>query len=102
MSVLVNFAIFPTDKGVSVSPYVARIEKAIRDAGFPSQLTPMSTIVETETLAEALSVIQVAHDAIADQCDRLYISATIDVRKGKSNRMKSKIESVERKIEGLQ
>lgn len=101
MSVLVNFAMFPTDKGDSVSPYVARIEKAIRDCGFPSQLTPMSTIVETETLAEALSVIQAAHDAIADDCNRMYISATIDERRGKSNRMKSKIESVERKIEGL-
>lgn len=102
MSVLVNFAMFPTDKGASVSPYVAQIEKAIRDCGFPSQLTPMSTVVETETLAEALSVIQAAHDAIASQCDRLYISATIDVRKGKNNRMQTKIESVESKIVGLQ
>lgn len=102
MSVLVNFAMFPTDKGASVSSYVARIEKAIRGCGFPSQLTPMSTIVETETLAEALSVIQAAHDAVSDSCDRLYISATVDVRKGKRDRMKAKIESVERKIEGLE
>lgn len=101
MSVLVNFAMFPTDKGASVSPYVAQIEKAIRGCGFPSQLTPMSTIVETDTLAEALSVIQAAQDAIAEQCDRIYISATIDVRKGKRNRMKEKIDSVESKITGL-
>ena len=34
MSVLVNFAIFPTDKGTSISPYVARVERAIRALGF--------------------------------------------------------------------
>ena len=52
MSVLIEFAMFPTDKGESVSAYVGRIIKMI-DAGYNSyKLTSMGTIVEVETLDE--------------------------------------------------
>ena len=101
MSVLVNFAMFPTDKGGSVSTYVAKIEMAIIACGFPSQLTPMRTIVETDTMQQALSVIQAAYDAIAGECGRIYMTVSIDARGGKGNRMKGKVESVMRKMEAL-
>ncbi len=97
MSVLVNFSLFPTDKGSSVSAYVARIEKAIRDCGFPSQLGPMSTVVETETLAEALSVMERAYEAIKD-CSRAYMSANFDIRPGHSGRLQAKVAKVEQLI----
>ena len=45
MSVIMNFAMFPTDKGISVSPYVAKIVECIRTKGFIAQLTSMGTIV---------------------------------------------------------
>ena len=101
MSVLVNFAMFPTDRGGSVSTYVAKIERAIVACGFSSQLTPMSTIVETDTMQQALSVIQAAYDAIAGEGGRIYMTASIDARGGKGNRMKGKVESVMRKMEEL-
>ena len=53
MSVLMNFAMFPTDKGSSVSPYVSKITALIRSKGYKSQLSSMGTIVETDTLPQA-------------------------------------------------
>ena len=98
MSVLVNFAIFPTDKGTSISPYVARVERAIRALGFQSQLGPMSTVVETETMAEALRVLQASYDALAEDCTRVYYTATFDIKQSPMGRMQAKVKSVESKI----
>ncbi|PIE83777.1 MAG: hypothetical protein CSA07_05135 [Bacteroidia bacterium] len=98
MSVLVNFAMFPTDKVGSMSPYVAKLEKAIRDQGYPSQLTAMSTIVETPTLGDAFRVMQAAYDALAPDSKRVYVSATFDIKSEGANRLEAKVKSVEEKL----
>ncbi len=98
MSVLMNFAIFPTDKGISVSPYVARVLDVVRAKGFPVQLTSMGTIVETSTLSEALQVIDDAHNALQSDCDRVYITANFDIKQGAVGRMEAKVKSVEDKL----
>lgn len=100
MSVLVNFAMFPTDKVGSMSPYVARLEKAIRAEGYPSMLGPMSTVVETPTLDEAFRVVRAAYSALESDCSRVYLSATFDIRTDRDNRMQAKVDSVEQKIAG--
>ncbi len=102
MSVLVNFAMFPTDKVGSMSPYVARLEKAIRAEGYPSQLGPMSTVVETPTLDEAFKVMRAAYGALETDCKRVYLSATFDIRSDRDNRMQAKVDSVEEKIKSAQ
>jgi hypothetical protein len=38
MSVIIEFSIFPMDKGESLSPYVARALKMIQDSGLPYEL----------------------------------------------------------------
>ncbi len=45
MSVLMEFAIFPTDKGESVSKYVSKVINMIDKSGIRYQLTPMGTII---------------------------------------------------------
>jgi uncharacterized protein (TIGR00106 family) len=100
MSVLLNFAMFPTDKGESVSPYVSKIIKHIRRSGFANQLTAMGTLVETETLPEALSLINEAYKILEEDCERVYVTANIDIRKGKLGRIDSKVRSIEDKLEG--
>lgn len=99
MSVLLEFAMFPTDKGESVSPYVSQVIKMIRDSGMTYQLTPMGTILETKDLLHALGVVQAAHD-ILDRagCNRIYSSLKLDIRKGKENRLQGKLDSVRDKI----
>ena len=98
MSVMLEFAMFPTDKGDSVSQYVSRIIKAIDESGVTYKLTPMGTIVEVETLDEALAVVRKAYDQLEPDCGRVYSSLKLDIRKGKENRLTQKIESIEKKI----
>ena len=98
MSVMLEFAMFPTDKGDSVSSYVSRIIKAIDESGVTYKLTPMGTIVEVETLDEALAVIRKSYSELEEDCARVYSSIKLDIRKGKSGRLQQKIESVEKKI----
>lgn len=100
MSVILNFAMFPTDKGDSVSPYVSKIIKHIRRSGYANQLTSMGTLIETETLSEALALINEAYEILAEDCERVYVSVNIDIRKGKIGRMASKVQSIEDKLEG--
>ncbi len=98
MSVLVEFAMFPTDKGESVSQYVARIIKMIDESGVPYKLTPMGTVFETETMDEALKIIGEAYKQLEPDCNRVYSVVKFDIRKGKSNRLVQKIKSVESKL----
>ena len=100
MSVLMNFAMFPTDKGDSVSHYVTKIIKHIRRSGYANQLTAMGTLVETETLLEAITLIDESYKVLEEDCERVYVTINIDIRKGKLGRMESKIRSVEDKLEG--
>jgi uncharacterized protein (TIGR00106 family) len=98
MSVVMNFAMFPTRKSESVSPFVSKVVESVRSKGYESQLTSMGTIVETETLHQALAVIEDAYAVLENDCDRVYVSVNIDIRKGEMGRIKSKIKSVEDKI----
>ncbi|RUM91155.1 MAG: thiamine-binding protein [Thermovibrio sp.] len=98
MSVLVEFAMFPTDKGESVSFYVSRIIKMIDESGVPYRLTPMGTVFETGTMDEALFIIKKAYELLEPDCNRVYSVVKFDIRKGRSNRLEQKIRSVERKL----
>ncbi|WP_024788377.1 MULTISPECIES: MTH1187 family thiamine-binding protein [unclassified Lebetimonas] len=98
MSILVEFAMFPTDKGESVSEYVSRIIKMFKESDINFQLTPMGTIYEVNTIEEATEIINKAYKLLEQDCNRVYTTIKMDIRKNKSNRMKQKIESIEKKI----
>jgi len=101
LSVLLEFAMFPTSddcrEGAGVSKQVSKIVQMIDRSGYPYKLTPMGTIVETGTIEEALRLIEEAYHCLSD-CERVYSTLKFDIRKGKSNRLKQKIASVESKI----
>jgi len=99
VSVLLEFSMFPTDKGESVSEYVSQIIKMIRDSGMSYQLTPMGTIIETENLVQALGLVEVAYETLEQAgCNRIYSSLKLDIRKGKRGRLQGKLKSVQDKI----
>ncbi len=98
MSVLLEFAMFPTDKGDSVSQHVSKVIDVIRQSGADYQLTAMGTLVETDTLPEALEIINKSHEVLSENCNRIYTTINIDSQKGKNNRIKSKIKAIEDKI----
>jgi uncharacterized protein YqgV (UPF0045/DUF77 family) len=98
MSVLMQFAMFPTDKGESASPWVSRIIQLVRESGYDYRLSSMATVVETETLAEAQLLVQKAYSILEPDCERVYCTVTYDIRKGAMGRLVGKIDSIENKI----
>ncbi len=98
MSALAEFAMFPTDKGESVSHYVSRIIKMIDESGFNYRLTPMGTIVEADNIKEITAIVNKAYELLETDCNRVYTTIKIDIRKGAGNRLEAKVSSVEKKI----
>jgi uncharacterized protein (TIGR00106 family) len=98
MSVMFEFAMFPTDKGESVSEYVSRILKVIDGRGVAYKLTPMGTVIEVETMDEALTIIGDAYKQLEPDCGRVYSTVKFDIRKGKGGRLSQKVASVESKV----
>ncbi|MFW5766876.1 MAG: MTH1187 family thiamine-binding protein [Bacteroidota bacterium] len=99
MSVLVSFAMFPTDKGSSVSPYVSRILEMLKNSEINYKLSAMGTIFETETMPEALQVLDKAYATLSGDCERVYSVVNFDIQTNKPiGRLKTKIESIENKI----
>ena len=99
MSVLLEFSMFPTDKGESVSPYVSQAIAMIRASGIPYRLTPMGTVIETSSLDQALGLVAQAYGILEQAgCNRVYSSLKLDIRKGKVGRLKGKVDSIRQKI----
>lgn len=99
MSVLIEFSMFPTDRGESISAEVSEIIDMIRSSGHEYRLTAMGTVIETANIRAALELVEKAYQCLENSgCSRVYASIKMDIRKGKSNRMIQKIQSVENKI----
>jgi len=97
MSVIVEFSIFPLDKGESLSPYVARVLRTIQDSGLRYELNPMGTCVEGEW-NEVMALVDRCFQELEKDCNRINLSLKADFRKGPSGRMKSKVKSVQEKL----
>ncbi len=98
MSVLLEFSMFPTDAGESKSKYVGRIIDLVDKSGLDYKLTPMSTVIESDDISEALKVVEEAYRVLEKDCNRVYSTIKLDIRKGKSGTLKSKIESVKKVV----
>ena len=97
MSLLVDFSMFPLDKGESVSPYVARLVKVIRESGLPHKLGPMGTSIEGE-FHQVLAVVTRCFEELSKDCDRVYFAIKGDYRKKGEDRITAKLESVDKKL----
>lgn len=89
---------FPTDKGASVSEYVTRIVKMLKDNGVEHMLTPMGSIFECETMGEALWTIEKSYEVLEEDCDRVYASVKFDIRKDREKGMEQKMNSILKKL----
>ena len=95
--VLLEFSMFPLNKGESVSKYVARSIDIIDRSGLAYQTHAMGTVIEGE-FDQALDVVRRCYEAMAADCNRIECSIKIDARKGASGRLQSKVASVEQKL----
>ncbi len=94
---LLEFSLFPLDKGESLSSYVARSLDIIDRSGLDYQCHAMGTTLEGP-LDEALDVVRQCFEQMASDCDRIECSIKIDYRKGHKGRLTAKVASVERKL----
>jgi uncharacterized protein (TIGR00106 family) len=93
MSVIVDFSIFPLDKGESLSRYVARAVRIIKESGLPHVIGPMSTSVEGEW-EEVMALVNRCFQEMKKDSGRVSLSLRADYRQGGQGRMKHKIEAV--------
>jgi len=94
MSVIMEFAIFPLDKGEHVSQYLKKVVEMIDALPCKSQLTPMGTIVECDTMEECLAVISKANAILEQDAGRIYCTATFDNKPGKKDQMDHKMNAI--------
>lgn len=92
--VLLEFAIFPNDKGESLAPYVARCVDIIDKSGLKYQFSAMSTIIEGEW-EQVMSVVGACYKELEKDCNRISVMMRVDGRKGTESRLKSKVDSVQ-------
>lgn len=99
MSIIVDFSIFPTDKGASVSSYVAKAVKIVKDCGLANETGPMGTCIEAEDWDEIAAVIGKCFQKMKEDSDRVYMTVKVDYRKGPLGRMRGKVKSLEDKLD---
>ena len=94
--VLLEFSMYPTDKGESVSDYVKRVLEVVDDSGLPYKLGPMGTTLEGEW-DEVLAVVGRCHEALRADCRRIACQIKIDAREGPAGRLTGKVETLRAK-----
>jgi len=98
MSLMAIVSMTPIGKSESVSHYVAKVVAEIDKSGIPYVITPMGTIIESETWDELMDVLKRGFDSMSGECPRISVFVKIDYRKDKSGRIKGKIASLEDKL----
>lgn len=94
---LMEFSIFPVDKGASVSTYVARCLDLVDSSGLPYRLHAMGTVVEGE-LPQLLDILNRCFVALQTDCDRITCTVKFDYRRGTESRLETKLASLEAKM----
>jgi uncharacterized protein (TIGR00106 family) len=97
MSMLLEFSMSPLGKGESVGEYVSRSLDIIDRSGVPYRLNPMGTVLEGEW-DEVIGVVGQCLDRISEDCDRVTCTIKFDWRRGTTDRLRSKIASVEKRV----
>jgi uncharacterized protein (TIGR00106 family) len=95
--VLLEFSMFPLDKGESLSPFVARSLDIIDRSGLDYRCHAMGTTLEGE-FDEVIDVVGRCFRAMAEDCHRIECSIKLDYRKGTRGRLEGKVASVEQKL----
>jgi uncharacterized protein (TIGR00106 family) len=94
---VVDLSIIPLGTGVSISPEIAKVVRIIDGSGVPYTVTPMGTVLEGEW-DQIIGLIKQCHDEVLKNAERVYTKITIDDRKGKSDRLRGKVTSLEAKV----
>jgi uncharacterized protein (TIGR00106 family) len=95
--VLLEFSMFPLDKGESLSPFVARCLDIVDRSGLDYRCHAMGTTLEGK-FDQAIDVVSRCFRAMAEDCNRIECSIKLDYRKDHPGRLEAKVASVEQKL----
>ena len=95
---LVEFSITPLGVGESVSSYVARCSRLVKQSGLSNELHAMGTIIEGN-LDECFDLIKSCIRDVLQDTPRVTAAIKVDVRPGKRGRIRAKVEAVEKILE---
>jgi uncharacterized protein (TIGR00106 family) len=95
--ILMEFSIYPLEKGEGVGKYVARALDIVDRSGVPYKLHPMGTVLEGEW-DDCFEVVQKCFQALKKDCHRIQIVLKVDYRSGRQGRLTTKVRSVERRL----
>jgi uncharacterized protein (TIGR00106 family) len=96
VSVLVAFSVTPLGVGEGVGEIVAEAVRVVRDSGLPNKTDSMFTVIEGDSWAEVMAVVQRAVEAVAARAPRVSTVIKVDWRTDVTDAMTQKVESVER------
>jgi len=94
---VLEFNMFPVDKGESVSSYVAKSLEIVDASGLDYECHSLGTALEGR-YDEVMDVVRQCFEAMAAECNRIACTVKFDYRKGQHGRLKSMVASVEQKL----
>lgn len=95
--VMLEFSIFPIDKGDSLSQYVSRCLDIVDKSGVDYKINPMGTVLEGEW-DSVFGVVKSCYEELNKDCDRIEIAIKVDARRSRTGAIDSKVEAVEGKL----
>lgn len=97
MHAIVGFTLVPIGSGVSVSPYVAAIERVLEVSGLTFEVNCNSTNVEGEW-DQVFAVLRRCHEVVHGAgAPRIHTCIQVGTRIDRDQRMAEKLESVIRR-----
>jgi uncharacterized protein (TIGR00106 family) len=98
MKVIVDFTVVPVGTGISLSPYVAEVERILQRSGLHHVLHANGTNVEGEWDA-VMAAIRTCHETLhAMGVPRIHTDIKLGTRSDREQSMADKVESVTRKL----
>ena len=97
-NVICDLVMVTYDIGPSLSPFVAKVIKAIQeDTKVKHQLTPMGSVIEGDW-KDVMNLVDKLFTKFAPEYERLGLTLKVDFRRSKDNRIEGKVKSVEEKL----
>jgi uncharacterized protein (TIGR00106 family) len=94
---LVAFSVAPAGGDDSMGEVVAEAVRVVRESGLPHETNAMFTLVEGE-YDEVMAVVKRAVDVVAARAPRVSLVLKADLRAGRTDLLRSKVESVRRHL----
>jgi uncharacterized protein (TIGR00106 family) len=98
MHVIVDFTVVPVGTGISLSPYIAEVERVLQEAHLTHELHANGTNVEGEW-NEVMAAIRHCHERLHLMgVPRIHTDIKLGTRSDRDQRMADKVASVQQKL----